>query len=307
MNILAQFDPKTHAQLSDKSTPWMTLAGLLKSPLVGCQIVDSPYKDLGAKAVRAWAPAGAAVNCQFRQALEKPQADIETGWRWHRWPIVIPQDTLLATAKSGQIKLFLSRTGASNGFVTLGEGWEFNSQNNAISACEDWQTMPFGRGPAITPGVVHWVEVGEHRDPVNHVGTAVVFWDEVLVGQRTEVHLGDDDPRLVRGASFGLVYTQHSSGPTEVYTGAVTISDARVGGQPIPVILPPVVPPVVVPPVVPPVVTPPVVPPAVNPSNAEMLLRAFRGIPGVVTGAAPGMITVTFPDGDRFDVTAAHA
>src|SRR4029077_16451283 len=60
----------------------------------------------------------------------RTQDDIVGGpGRWHRWYVLIPAATLAATANAGQIKLFLSRTGKSNGFVTMGEGWEFNSND----------------------------------------------------------------------------------------------------------------------------------------------------------------------------------
>src|SRR4029077_2094660 len=149
----------------------------------------------------------------------RKQDDIVGGpGRWHRWYMLIPAATLAATAKQGQIKLFLSRTGVSNGFVTLGEGWEFNSGDNELASRVDYQTLIIHTGPVITADTWHEVQVYEYRDPVAHLGTARVWFDGKLVAVRTINELGDDDPTIVRAAVFGAVYTQDASAyPIEVY------------------------------------------------------------------------------------------
>lgn len=168
------------------------------------------------------------VNAEFGRAFL--QSDIVGGpGRYHRWYIRIPASTLANTATSGQIKLFLSRTGLSNGFVTLGEGREFNSNDNSLASRIDVQALIIHTGPRITADVWHELQVYEYRDPVKHLGSARIWYDGKLVGTATNALLGDDDPTLWRGSSFGMVYTQHGLGlPIEVYTDDVAIADGYI-------------------------------------------------------------------------------
>lgn len=173
-----------------------------------------------------------ATNNQLN--WQHSQDDIVGGpGRYHRWYMLIPAATLANTAKTGQIKLFLSRTGVSYGFVTLGEGLEFNSNDNQLASRVDYQSLIMHTGPSITPDVWHEIQVYEYRDPGAHVGTARVWWDGKLVGQRTIEFLGDDDPKVIRAAEFGAVYTQHAIGyPVEVYVDDVVIANGYIDPVP---------------------------------------------------------------------------
>jgi hypothetical protein len=162
------------------------------------------------------------------------QNDIVGGpGRWHRWYMLIPAPTLANTAKNGQIKLFLSRTGVSNNFTVLGEGLEFNSTDNSLAGRMDQNNIHINTGPVITPDVWHEVQVYEFRDPNTHQGTTRIWWDGKLVGQATSPLLGDDDPALGRGAAFGAVYTQNAAGyPIEVYVDDIVIADGYINPVP---------------------------------------------------------------------------
>lgn len=163
------------------------------------------------------------------------QGDIVGGpGRYHRWYMLIPKATLDATAKSGQIKLFLSRVASDpKGFVTLGEGWEFNSNDNSFASRIDEQALIIRTGPSITPDVWHEIQVYEWRDPVAHVGYARIWYDGKLQGERVHAMLGNDDPTSLRAASFGAVYTQNATGyPIEVYVDDIVIADGYINPVP---------------------------------------------------------------------------
>lgn len=218
----------THPPLSVDTTPFATRANLM-APKVGCQIVPvpagfPPLPDGSTHCVHSWAPAGAAVNFEFHAHPDQPQADILGAGRWHRWPLLIPKTTLDAIGAHpyAQVKLFLSRTGVSNHFTVLGFGPAFHSNDNRICACIDQYNGVIGLGPAITPDVWHSVEVFEQRSL--GVGYTIVKWDGTTIAEARSPLLGDDNPKLLRGAAFSC-YTEKAAGTQiDLFVGNISIT-----------------------------------------------------------------------------------
>jgi hypothetical protein len=153
-----------------------------------------------------------------------------------RWYFLIPAASLTSTAHNGQIKLYLSRqmTGSGQpGWLMLGEGSQFNSNNNSLESAIDNGLAIVATGPAITPDVWHEVQVFQRRNSSTGQGTSQVWFDGKLQGSATSANMGGSDGTVTYWTRMGLVYTQlAASYPLQVYVDDVVVANGFIDPTP---------------------------------------------------------------------------
>lgn len=218
--------PTTIRASSDFDSGALTPFAYLSGANSAC-VISAARAHTGTKSAYQTATAS-GVNSQVGITLE--QSDIVDGnGRYHRFYIYVPAATLAATKDVGQIKFFLSRTGVSKGFVMLGEGKEFNSSDNSFASRIDQGVAIIATTPPMTADEWHEIQVYERRDTGTSLGTCRIWYDGKLQGEAISADLGDNNPALIRGAAFGLVYTQGAAAyPIEVYLDDIVIADGYI-------------------------------------------------------------------------------
>lgn len=144
-----------------------------------------------------------------------------------RWYIFIPSLTLTRTANNGQIKLHLCRFGnVSPAYIMLGEGSEFNSNNNSFASRIDNGVQIIATGPVITGDVWHEIQIYQRRNTATSTTTALIWYDGKLQGSTSSSGMGNNVGADTMTPEFGLVYTQNAAAhPLQVYVDDVKIAN----------------------------------------------------------------------------------